>query len=108
MLEETLKDDNTTINELKMKPNNRYNITNRPTDRHDSIRKEILFFADPHFLFLYFLPSASRVLSGAHLVLLNTQSRPSTTAKQSRTPLKINFAVSKTKRAASPTAPLKS
>jgi hypothetical protein len=55
---ETLKDDSTTINGQKMKPNKRDNITNRPTARYDSQRKEVLFFADPHFLFFNFLPTA--------------------------------------------------
>ena len=61
--------------------------TNDLTARLDSQRKEVLFFADPHFLFFIFL-AAAKV---AHLVL----------------PLHTKPTLRKTKRATSPTARLK-
>jgi hypothetical protein len=50
---------------------------NDMTARHDSQRKEVLFFADPHFLFFNFLPTAQV----AHLVLPDTQADPSQNQK---------------------------
>jgi hypothetical protein len=47
------------------------------TARHDSQRREVLFFADPHFLFFNFNAAAQM----AHWVLPNTQANPSQNPK---------------------------
>ena len=54
-------------------PNKRYGRT----AQHDSQPKEVLFFADPHFLFFNFMATAHL----AHLVLPDTQASASQNQK---------------------------
>jgi hypothetical protein len=53
------------------------NITERLTAKPTSQRNEVLFFADPHFLFFNFRAPTHL----AHLVLPDTQSNPSQNQK---------------------------
>ncbi|MCC7332523.1 MAG: hypothetical protein IT232_07945 [Flavobacteriales bacterium] len=55
---------------------------NERTARHDSQRREVLFFADPHFLFFNFMAAAHL----AHLVLPDTQADPSQNQKSQISP----------------------
>lgn len=57
---------------------------NNLTARHDSQSEEVLFFADPHFLFFNFLPTAQVAhlpVRQAGLALPDTQAEPSQNQK---------------------------
>jgi hypothetical protein len=70
-------DDSANIKRTDMKRTFLDNITEQLTARPTSQRNEVLFFADPHFLFFNFFANAHL----AHLVLPDTQATASQNQK---------------------------
>ncbi len=68
--------DSATIKRTNMKRTFLHKLSGRTT-RHDSQRREVLFFAHPHFLFFNFMAAAHL----AHLVLPDTKADPSQNQK---------------------------
>jgi len=77
--------DSATVKRTDMKRTFSHNKTSRRTARHDCQRREVLFFAHPHFLFFNFMATAHL----AHLILPDAQANPSQNQK-SQIPFALN------------------